>query len=114
MGTASSQLLVFDQEAPTTTSTAVKTVFMCSFGSRCLTLPKSRKQLESEVGQLEVKLNRAGEGVQQEKDEMEAVLLRLSRALEGVDVELTQSAVRRIEPFRLFVSNSAITLADTS
>lgn len=42
---------------------------------------------------MEAQLKRAGEGVEQERAEMESVIMRLSRALEGVDVELTQSAV---------------------
>lgn len=83
-------------------SAAVKTMLMCLFGSWYLAPRKTRKKLELEVGQLEVQLNRAGEGVKQEKDEMEAVLLRLSRALEGVDVQLTKSAVRHISPVRFY------------
>lgn len=48
-----------------------------------------------QVARLEAQLKRAGEGVEKERADMEAVLLNLSNALSGVDVQLTQSAVSR-------------------
>lgn len=47
------------------------------------------------MARLEAQLKRAGEGVEKERADMEAVLLNLSNALSGVDVQLTQSAVSR-------------------
>lgn len=61
----------------------------------------ARKQLAGQVTQLEAQLERAGEGVEHEKEEMEKVLLRLSDALSGVDLELTQSAVSGVCTKRL-------------
>lgn len=48
-----------------------------------------------QVARLEAQLKRAGEGVKKERADMEAVLLNLSNALSGVDVQLTESAVSR-------------------
>lgn len=48
-----------------------------------------------QVARLEAQLKRTGEGVEKERADMEAVLLNLSNALSGVDVQLTQSAVSR-------------------
>eukprot|EP00752_Nemacystus_decipiens_P012772 g11311.t1 len=53
---------------------------------------KTRFDLTMQVVRLQAQLKRAGEGVEKERAEMEAVLLNLSNALSGVDVQLTQSA----------------------
>lgn len=58
-----------------------------------MTKKNNRKLLTNEVAQLDALLQRAGEGVEQEATEMEAVLRRLSSALDGVDLELAESAV---------------------
>lgn len=52
-----------------------------------------------QVGQLEAQLKCAGEGVEQQRKEMTAILLRLASALEGVDIQLTESAVRAVEAY---------------
>lgn len=63
-------------------------------------MKRFRERLAAQVAVLEAQLQRAGQGVEQERAEMEAVLLRLSNALAGVDVELTQSAVSIVVPPR--------------
>lgn len=55
----------------------------------------------NQVARLEAQLKRAGEGVEKERADMETVLLNLSNALSGVDVQLKQSAVRRAISFLL-------------
>lgn len=49
-----------------------------------------------QVARLEAQLKRAGDGVEQEKADMESVLINLSDALSGVEVQLKQSAVRTV------------------
>lgn len=60
-----------------------------------------RKHLTMQVSQLEAQLKCAGEGVEQQRKEMTAVLLRLASALEGVDAQLTESTVRAVNTYTL-------------
>ncbi|CAM9945568.1 unnamed protein product [Ectocarpus fasciculatus] len=53
---------------------------------------EARKELTTQVARLEAQLKRAGEGIEKEKSDMEKLLLNLSNALSGVDIQLTQSA----------------------
>ncbi|CAM9115372.1 unnamed protein product, partial [Ectocarpus sp. 4 AP-2014] len=53
---------------------------------------EARKDLTTHVARLEAQLKQAGEGIEKEKTDMEKLLLNLSNALSGVDVQFTQSA----------------------
>ncbi|CAM9476157.1 unnamed protein product, partial [Ectocarpus sp. 12 AP-2014] len=53
---------------------------------------EARKDLTTQVARLEAQLKLAGEGIEKEKTNMEKLLLNLSNALSGVEVQLTQSA----------------------
>lgn len=54
----------------------------------------NRTDLIMQVAGLEAQLKLAGDGVEREKADMEAVLVNLSNALSDVEVQLKQSAVR--------------------
>ncbi|CAM9164169.1 unnamed protein product, partial [Hapterophycus canaliculatus] len=53
---------------------------------------KVREDLMIQIARLEAQLKRVGEGVEKERADMETVMLNLSNALSGVDVQLKQSA----------------------